>query len=183
MRPPTEITRRHFFSTAPPCMYSASEKHPAPIARQRACGAQRRKSQCHPHVPKPLRNQLLDQPACPPACHTAPRGAARRNDHTRTRTATCAAVGIRSRRTCLLLLCVRPVASAPDGRACCCSLPAASASLAWPPAAAHVRAAHARADRAVRAAHVRAAQAVAAAAAVNDSARQTPRSTSSLTSQ
>ena len=188
VRPPTEITRRHFFSTAPSCMSSATVERPAPIARQRACGAQRRKSQCHPHVPKPLRNQLLDQPACPPACHTAPRGAARRNDHTRTRTATCAAVGIRSRRTCLLLLCVRPVASAPDGRLCCCSLPAASASLAWPPAAAHVRAAHARADRAVRAAHVRAAhvraaQAVAAAAAVNDSARQTPRSTSSLTSQ
>ena len=142
VRPPTEITRRNCFSTAPSRMSSATVERPAPIARQRACGAQRRKSQCHPHVPKPLRNQLLDQPACPPACHTAPRGAARRNDHTRTRTATCAAVGIRSRRTCLLLLCVRPVASAPDGRLCCCSLPAASASLAWPPAAAHVRAAH-----------------------------------------
>ena len=32
-------------------------------------------------------NQLLDQPACHTACHTAPRGAARRNDHTHTRTA------------------------------------------------------------------------------------------------
>ena len=36
-------------------MSSASEKRPAPIARQSACGAQRRKSQCHPHVPKPLK--------------------------------------------------------------------------------------------------------------------------------
>ena len=55
VRPPTEITRRHFFSTAPSCMSSATVERPAPIARQRACGAQRRKSQCHPHVPKPLK--------------------------------------------------------------------------------------------------------------------------------
>ena len=55
MRPPTEITRRHFFPTAPSCMSSATVERPAPIARQRACGAQRRKSQCHPHVPKPLK--------------------------------------------------------------------------------------------------------------------------------
>ena len=51
VRPLTEITRRNFFSTAPSRMSSASEKRPAPIARQSACGAQRRKSQCHPHVP------------------------------------------------------------------------------------------------------------------------------------
>ena len=55
VRPPTEITRRHFFSTAPSCMSSATVERPAPIARQRACGAQRRKNQCHPHVPKPLK--------------------------------------------------------------------------------------------------------------------------------
>ena len=55
VRPPTEITRRHFFPTAPSHMSSATVERPAPIARQRACGAQRRKSQCHPHVPKPLK--------------------------------------------------------------------------------------------------------------------------------
>ena len=51
VRPPTMITRRHFFSTAPSRMSSATVERPAPIARQRACGAQRRKGQCHecPH--------------------------------------------------------------------------------------------------------------------------------------
>ena len=53
VRPPSEITRRNFFSTAPLRMFSASEKRPAPIARQRACGAQRRKSQYYPHSTPP----------------------------------------------------------------------------------------------------------------------------------
>ena len=41
--------------STPSRMSSATVERPAPIARQRACGAQRRKSQCHPHVPKPLK--------------------------------------------------------------------------------------------------------------------------------
>ena len=54
VRPPTEIARRHSFSTTPSRVRSATVERPAPIARQRACGAQRKAEESATAAPHPL---------------------------------------------------------------------------------------------------------------------------------
>ena len=52
--PPTEIARRHSFSTTPSRVPFATVERPAPIARQRACGARRKAEESATAAPHPL---------------------------------------------------------------------------------------------------------------------------------
>ena len=69
-----EITRRNFPPTAPSRMSSATIERPAPMARQSACGAQRRKAQPQAPNPRERGNQsgwLPLSPVYPSVAHYA----------------------------------------------------------------------------------------------------------------